>query len=119
MVFMKNKEILDEVDKLVEMIKSSDKYCHYQDVLDKMKKNDQINDLIDSYKEIQKQLVKATIDKRKDEIISLEEKLKVLDQELLTYPIYVEYLTYQEELDQLFQHIKYSLEDYFDRKLNA
>lgn len=116
---MKNDEILEEVDKLVSMIKNSDSYQKYESIKEKMKQNDEINQLITLYKNTQKQLVKATYEKRREEASSLERVLQQLEQKLNNYPIYVEYSILQEDLDQLFQQVKSSLENYFNESLNG
>lgn len=113
-----HKEILEEIESLVQDIKSSSSYQTYLKITEKMKQNESLMTLIQEYKTTQQQLVKADYDKQKEKKQELEEKLNSLSHRLNQIPLYVEYLNIQEELNNTFGQIKMFFEDYFDKKLN-
>ena len=111
-------EILTNVDKLVDMIMTSEKYRRYEAIKDKMRHNDVLMDLLSQYKKIQQQLVKSEYRKQEEQITLYTKKLKNLDNQLKKIPIYSEYILLQEELNEEFQWLKNNLEQYFFQKLN-
>lgn len=113
-----NKEILKEVDEMITMIHQSEKYRRYEQIKEKLKKNEEIMQWITQYKKIQKQLVKAEYEKQMDQKTEYDQQLKDIQEQLNQYPIYIDYLELQEELNQLFQQIKVSFDQYLERILN-
>ena len=118
MVNFVNKEILDRVDRLVAYLKDSALYHRYQTIQTKLEDNAEIMDLIAQYKEIQKKLVRAEYENDQKDQVSCTIRLQELDLSLHAYPIYLDYLEVQQELDQVFQLIKQSMDDYFEQLLN-
>ncbi len=111
-------EILTNVDKLVDMIMTSEKYKRYAAIKDKMSHNDVLMDLLSQYKKIQQQLVKSEYRKQEEQITLYTKKLKNLDNQLKKIPIYSEYILLQEELNEEFQLLKDDLENHIIKKLN-
>lgn len=113
-----NKEVLEKIEELVDDVKQLDRYRRFQKVKDKMQQNQELMTLISSYKKCQQQLVKASYRKQRDEVEKQEEQLRLLEEKMYEIPLYVEYISLQEELDLLFQQIKNYFDDYFMKKLN-
>lgn len=118
MEFMKNDEVLDSVKNLVAYIQNSEKYQKYQQIKAKMQENEKVQTLVDEYKKVQQEIAKKTNKAKKEEVGLLKQQLERISEQLETIPIYVTYLEVQEELDTLFQQIRFFFEDYFDHTLN-
>lgn len=113
-----NNEILKEIDFLVEDIKKTSIYQRYQAIKDKMQQNEELMNLIKSYKKLQQELVQYEYNKQEAKVIELEKELQYQKEILMKNPLYSEYIFIQEELNESFQLIKDTLTDYFDQKLN-
>lgn len=112
---MRNK-ILEKTDEIIEIIKNSNEYQQYIEISNKMKDNKEIVSLINDIKKLQQKLVKEQ---------SLGNDINVLDNEindklkrLEEYPIYLEYLYLQEDLNKSINLIKESIEDYINNITN-
>lgn len=112
---MRNK-ILEKTDEIIEIIKNSNEYQQYIEISKKMKDNKEIVSLINNIKKLQQKLVKEQ---------SLGNDINVLDNEindklkrLEEYPIYLEYLYLQEDLNKSINLIKESIEDYINNITN-
>ena len=55
---------------------------------------------------------------RKESIEKLETENKLLLNELEKIPLYIDYINTQNNLNEKFQYIKNTLDDYFDQVLN-
>ena len=111
-----NKEILNEVDKIVGFIKETDTYKDYLFLKDKLSKNDKANSLINSIKKNQQDLVKKQVNK--EDIKDLEERINNDLEQLNKIPLYVEFIKKQEQLNDIYQEIKNRLDNYFYDKFN-
>lgn len=111
-----NKEILNEVDKIIEYIKDTDDYKDYIYLKEKLSNNDKANNLIKEIKNLQKDIVKLELEKK--DITELDNKIKSNLQELNKMPLYVEYTQKQEVLNDMYQIIKSRLDEYFYDKFN-
>lgn len=111
-----NKEILNEVDKIIEYIKDTDDYKDYIYLKEKLSNNDKANNLIKEIKNLQKDIVKLELEKK--DITELDNKIKSNLQELNKMPLYVEYMQKQEILNDMYQIIKSRLDEYFYDKFN-
>ena len=112
---MRNK-ILEKTDEIIEIIKNSNEYQQYIEISKKMKDNKEIVSLINNIKKLQQKLVKEQ---------SLGNDINVLDNEindklkrLEEYPIYLEYLYLQEDLNKSINLIKESIENYINNITN-
>ena len=111
-----NKEILNNVDDIIDTIKSSEDYKDYIYLKEKLSKHDKANTLIKEIKKTQKELVKK--ESNKEDIKDLEDKINNNLKELNKIPLYVDFINKQESLNELYQVIKTRLDDYFYNKLN-
>ena len=105
-----NKEaLLKKIDELIDLIKQTPNYKRYNELKDEMSKNNNIMTLIKNIKKLEQSIVKKeynNMDTKEDEI-----KLKELKDELNKFPVYLEYLYLQEDLNNDFQNIKKIIED--------
>lgn len=108
-----NDELTSKLTEIINYIKNSSDYQKYVLINEQLKENQELTKLIADIKRLQQQAVKyeslkdlskvATID------LHINEKLKRLE----TYPIYIEYIALQEDLNVLLQSIKTILDKYF------
>lgn len=107
--------ILLKTDELVNIIKDSTDYKRYVSLKKELSKNDELNSLISSIKEKQKEIVRLehyNKDKEKE-----EKELTFLIEKLEGYPSYVELTYLQEDLNDLFQEIRMTIEEYINKKI--
>lgn len=106
-----NREILDKLDNIIKDIKESKTYQEYQFLFSKLSKNEKANTLIKNVKDIQKEIVKKEV--AKESISELEKEINSILEELNRIPLYVEYISKQEELDIIYQNLKSRIDGYF------
>lgn len=98
-----NKEVIDEIDTLINTIKSSDIYKEYIELLEKVNSSNEIKELTNEIRLINKKLVLAPS-------IELEELLSKKEKELNEIPLYLEYKYKLEELNNMLTVIKNKVE---------
>ena len=98
-----NNEVINEIDVLVSTIKSSDIYKEYIDLLNKVSSSNEIKELTNEIRKINKELVLTPS-------IELEDKLKLKEKELNEIPLYLEYKYKLEELNNMLTIIKNKVE---------
>ncbi len=111
-----NSNIIREVDEIIDYIKKSDTYKDYKYLEDKLSKHDKCNKLINEVKEYQRILVKKQL--HEEDITDIETKINNNLLELNRIPLYVEFISKQEELNDMYQQIKNELDEYFYSILN-
>lgn len=104
-----NKEILNKVDEIINLINESDEYQKYLILKEKLENNKEIISLINEIKVLQKDVIHHI----KDEKV-LEEKQK----ELESIPLYREYKNTLYELNNTYNIIENTLNNYFNKTLN-
>lgn len=115
MVKSLSNEVLLKIDEIVNYIEESDNYKRYKEIEKKLEKDSDIMDKINKIKMIQKEIVKLEVEKK--DISSLEKEIEDILNVLNTYPIYVEFIYLQEDLNNTFQNIKIIIENYINDKL--
>lgn len=110
-----NNEILSKVDEIVSYIENSSTYKDYLLLKEKLSNNEEIKDIIDLIKSKQKELVKKEYNK--EDVSLLNEELKSLEDKLNEYPLYVDYINKQDELNEVFGIIKEKIEKSIDMNL--
>ncbi len=106
----KNKEeVLKKLDELIELIKNNYNYKRYAELKEIMSSNKSIMSLMKEIKKLEQCIVKKEYNKL--DTNEEEKKLKLLKEELNSYPIYLEYSYLQEDLNNDFQNIKKIIED--------
>lgn len=106
-------EITNALDNLVAAIKESNIYHNYVHVLDQVKINTDINDAIKSIKKIQKEMVNEQYKKGND-ITTLEKKLEEANKYLNSIPLYQDYITSSEELNELMKVVSDKIQTYLN-----
>lgn len=112
------KKVLVKVDEVVSLIKEDELYQEYLYLANKMKKNKEIEEKIASIKRYQKESVKEEVLGNTSKVQELDQKIECLLKELESFPLYVDFLRKQEELNEVFQLVKYRLQDYLEEKTN-
>ncbi len=111
----KNKELLlKKIDELIELVKNTDDYKRYMFLKEEMKKNNSLINLINDIKKEEQLRIKKEYNHENIEEIS--NKIDSLYKELLSYPIYQEYLYLQEDINNQLQDIRKILEDTFNKE---
>lgn len=104
-------EVNKYLEEVVSCVKDSIEYKNCISLKEKMKSNEEINSLVDSIKNNQKEYVKSG-DKE------LLEKLNHLEEKLQSIPIYYVYQENLEVVNEKINYIRESLNDYFDDLFN-
>ena len=110
-----NNDVLSKVDEIVSHIKNSNSYKKYQEITEKMQKDQDIMNNVRSVKKIQKEIVKLQYEKR--DYSQKEKEIADILELLNTYPIYQEYTYLLEDLNNTFQEIRIVIEKYLNEKL--
>lgn len=105
-------EILNKVDELVILLKESPEYLRYKEIVEQMKKNDEIMMLIKNVKKNQKEIV--NLEYRGSNTSNIENILFNSIETLNSYPIYQEYSYLLSDLNYMFQCVKNILEEYIN-----
>ena len=108
-------KILEKTDELVNLIIESDEYKKYQNIKDKMEKDEEIMTLINEVKILQKEAVKKSSknESTKDIDIFISDKFNILN----NFPIDQEYLEVEEEINTVLQTIKNTIENYINKAI--
>ena len=104
-----NKELKD----IILYIKDSTSYKKCIELKEKMSSNVEITDLVENVKNLQKAYVKSSF---MDEDIKKE--LDMVNNKLNNIPIYVSYLGYLDQVNDMIDFVKEELNDYFNKLLN-
>lgn len=98
-----NKEVISKIDTLINTIKSSNEYKEYIKLLDKVSSSNEIKELTNEIRLINKKLVLTPS-------LELEEALSKKEKELNQIPLYLEYKYKLEELNNVLTVIKNKVE---------
>lgn len=101
------------LDDVVSVITSSRDYHICIELQEKMKKNQNLMDLIDKLKEAQKRYVKSNYDK------SIKGELDLLEEKLQQIPIYVSYMMHLEKVNDMLSYVEDDLNQFFYQLLNS
>ena len=101
------------LDEVVSVITSSRDYHICIELQEKMKKNQNLMDLIDKLKDTQKRYVKSNYDK------SIKDELDLLEERLQQIPIYVSYMAHLEKVNDMLSYVEDDLNQYFYQLLNS
>lgn len=101
------------LDEVISVITTSRDYCICIELQEKMKKNQNLMNLIDDLKDAQKRYVKSNYDRTiKNEMDLLKEKLQQI-------PIYVSYMAHLEKVNDMISYVEDDLNHYFYQLLNS
>ena len=110
---MNKEEILLKVEEIANYIKETEEYKKYLKSLDNLNKNQELLSIIENIKKYQQEIVK---DKNKEE--ELDKKIKKNLDILNNNPIYLEYLNYQDEVNNMIIIFENKLNKYFSDIFN-
>lgn len=105
---MNKEEILEKVEEIVDYIKSSDVYKNYLKSRELLSLDKELVNLIDNIKKYQQEIVK-NINKKEELELKIKENLNILNES----PTYLEYLNYQEELNNMLTIFENKINKYF------
>ena len=107
-----NEEILKKVDELITEIKRSSDFQNYKYLTEKLEKNSTIKTKVQEIKQLQKEITKREYyhQDTSEQVQKWNKEVETLQQ----IPLYQDWITTQEKLNQYCQEIKSQLESYFD-----
>lgn len=107
-----NEEILKKVDELITEIKRSSDFQNYKYLTEKLEKNSTIKTKVQEIKQLQKELTKREYyhQDTSEQVQKWNKEVETLQQ----IPLYQDWITTQEKLNQYCQEIKSQLESCFD-----
>ncbi len=108
-----NKDIETKTKAIVDYFKESFDYQRYLKIKEKMNRNNKIKVLVTEIKTLQKRIVNHP-DLKDD----LEKEIDQRLEELKQIPLYNEFLSLQEELNENIDYVKNTLNNYFNNLLN-
>ena len=106
MVKLLNKKL----EEVITVIKESKDYQECIKLKEKMKKNAELMQLVDTLKTLQKEYVKNGYQDK--------EKLEEVENKLYEIPIYVTYIEHLEKVNQMISYVEDDLNDYFYQLFN-
>ncbi len=106
-----NSSILEKVEEIVDTVRESSQYQNYLMLEKKMQSHSKIPKLICRIKELQKKAVR--LESQGHDISSVETELLDLHHQLESIPLYCDFISAQEELNEIFSRIKQSIESLF------
>lgn len=105
---MNKKEINAKILEIIEYIQTTESYQNYLKARKILEQNEKIMNLINDIKTLQKELVKNQ--SKKEELdLKIKEKLNILN----TEPSYLEFQTYQDEINNLLIIFENKINKYF------
>lgn len=102
---------MEELNKVIDFIINSKSYKKCLELREKMSNNNEIMNLIDEIKSLQKKYIRNKNDNIKKE---LDEKTD----RLFNIPIYYKYNKYLEEVNNMISYVEDELNDYFEGVIN-
>ena len=107
-----NEEILKKVDELINEIKRSSDFQNYKYLTEKLEKNSTIKTKVQEIKQLQKEIAKREYyhQDTSEQVQKWNKEVETLQQ----IPLYQDWITTQEKLNQYCQEIKSQLESCFD-----
>lgn len=107
-----NEKILKKVDELITEIKKSSDFQNYKYLTEKLEKNSTIKTKVQEIKHLQKEITKREYyhQDTSEQVQKWNKEVEALKQ----IPLYQDWITTQEKLNQYCQEIKSQLENCFD-----
>jgi len=109
-----SEELENKINEMIEIIKNSNEYQDYFYLKNKLEKNQKIKDKIEEIKKLQQKLVKKEY--RKEDITELEKQYQQKVKELEEIPLYFDFITIQNKLNEALKQIEERFQKYFDQK---
>ena len=109
-------KIIGKTEQVINVITKSDKYKTYLYLKNKLSSDEEIMNLIDGVKLLQKEIIKET--SKGNDVHLLEQKINKNIELLNNNPMYVEFNYIQEDLNEMFQYVKNTIQDNINKILN-
>ena len=109
-------KILTKTDEIIDIIKSSEEYQRYIEISNKLKEHKEIMSLIDEVKSLQKRLVKENALGK--DIVAIDNEIDKKIKQLEGYPIYLDYIYLQEDLNNSMLLVRETIEKYINNITN-
>lgn len=100
------------LDEVILCIKESEEYKMCISLKEKMENNEEVNNLVNKVKDLQKKYVKSNYDDK------IKKELDLTNQRLEEIPIYNIYLSNLSQVNEKIDYVKDSLNDYFYNLFN-
>ena len=107
------KQLNKELEDVIEYIKSSDSYKKCLELKTKMNSNHELVKIVEEVKNLQKKYVRSNY-----QDIDVKIKLDELNDKLYAIPLYVDYMNNLEDVNNMINLVRDSLNDYFYKVLN-
>lgn len=107
---------LEKLNDIINYIKSSKQYKDYIYLHNKLANNKEAISYINEIKKLQKKIVQNQ--SQNNDITILEEEINILLTKLNTIPLYVDYINKQTELNEFYNYLKNTLDNYFTDLVN-
>lgn len=109
MVSQLNKEILEKIDEIIQIIETSPEYLKYLDLKEKIKNHKELMELINRVRVMQKDVLHKK---------NNQNELDKLLNELNNNPLYREYNNVIYEINNTYSIVENSINNYFERIVN-
>lgn len=109
MVSQLNKEILEKIDEIIQIIETSPEYLKYLDLKEKIKNNKELMELINKVRVMQKDVLHKK---------NNQNELDKLLNELNNNPLYREYNNVIYEINNTYSIVENSINNYFEKIVN-
>ena len=104
-----NKEILEKIDEIIQIIETSPEYLKYLDLKEKIKNNKELMELINKVRVMQKDVLHKK---------NNQNELDKLLNELNNNPLYREYNNVIYEINNTYSIVENSINNYFEKIVN-
>lgn len=106
------KQLNKALEEVITCITDSNDYKECIRLKSLMDKNNEIKELVEKIKELQKKYIRSGYDD------SIKEKLNSLEEKLYSIPIYFTYKRHLDEVNRMINYVKDEMNDYFYKILN-
>lgn len=112
---MKDRDILDKIDEIIDLIKKDVTYKKYLTLKSEMEKNNEIMSKINEVKSLQKKIVKMSY--YHEDMTPYDDKLNCILKDLDENVIYHEFINTQEEIDEVLQQIRFVIQNIINQNI--
>ena len=106
------KQLNKALEEVITCITDSNDYKECIRLKSLMDKNNEIKELVEKIKELQKKYIRSGYDD------SIKEELDSLEEKLYSIPIYFTYKRHLDEVNRMINYVKDEMNDYFYKLLN-
>ena len=104
--------VYNALEEVITTIKNTKEYQNCLSMKEKMNTNEEIRNLIEEIKKVQKKYIQSNYD------VSIKEQLDTLEKQLNEIPIYVSYIENLTKVNEMIEYVKDSLNEYMNDLVN-